>query len=81
MRFYEEFGTFLPKIQNRIEQKYKTKLDNFTKQIVLIGNLSDQLIFGGGEGLEFLPQVCCGKPTALFGRSFALCKSLLEFHF
>ncbi|MDY6283641.1 MAG: hypothetical protein SPL19_05480 [Fibrobacter sp.] len=28
MRFYEEFGTFLPKIQNRIEQKYKTKLDD-----------------------------------------------------
>jgi len=48
MRFYKEFGTFLPKIQNRIEQKYKTKLDNFTKRIVLIGNLSDQLFFLGG---------------------------------
>jgi hypothetical protein len=30
MRFYKEFGIFLPKIQNRIEQKYKTKLDNWT---------------------------------------------------
>jgi hypothetical protein len=49
MRFYKEFGIFLPKIQNRIEQKYKTKLDNFTKRIVLIGNLSDQLFFWGRD--------------------------------
>jgi hypothetical protein len=35
MRFYKEFGIFLPKIQNRIEQKYKTKLDNFTKRIYI----------------------------------------------
>jgi hypothetical protein len=35
MRFYKEFGIFLPKIQNKIEQKYKTKLDNFTKRIYI----------------------------------------------
>ncbi|OWV11351.1 hypothetical protein B7989_09925 [Fibrobacter sp. UWB5] len=66
MRFYNEFGIFLPKIQNRIEQKYKTKLDNFTKRIVLIGNLSDQLIFfwGGGlpkidsQGVTFFHKKC-----------------------
>ena len=32
LRFYNEFGIFLPKTQNKNEQKYKTKLDNFTKR-------------------------------------------------
>jgi hypothetical protein len=35
MHFYEEFGVFLPKIQNGIEQKYKIKLDNFTKRMYI----------------------------------------------
>lgn len=35
MRFYKEFGIFLPKIQNKIKQKHKTKLDNFTKRIYI----------------------------------------------
>jgi len=33
------------------------------------------------KGLKFLPHIRSGKPAALLGRSFALCKSLLEFHF
>ena len=36
MRFYKEFGIFLPKIQNKIKQKHKTKLDNFTKRIYIV---------------------------------------------
>ena len=35
MRFYKEFVIFLPKIQNKIKQKYKTKLDNFAKRIYI----------------------------------------------
>lgn len=48
------------------------------------GSKNAKILRRGGQhkkGLKFLPYVCSRKPPALFGGSFALGKSILEFQF